>query len=226
MIYVGKPRVNLECGSAQPSLFSVVIRKHIYIRGKRNWNDQTGLAVVAILDALMDLTITCTNHSYPTSSLTAKWAHCKVVFVFDTFLLLQGREQMHAKLDKLCPSLKQMDYSDYMHFLRVFFGLSNLKNKGIIWYGSEGDMNMITCKLKTYCDVPLLIVLENLLWCISTHCIGKLLVIYHCSSYYCIISVSLFSLFSVLFLISFNKCKNKNLNLRLKVKFWPRQLVA
>ena len=39
---------------------------------------------------------------------------------------------MHAKLDKLCPSLKQMDYSDYMHFLRVFFGLSNLKNKGII----------------------------------------------------------------------------------------------
>ena len=44
----------------------------------------------------------------------------------------QGREQMHSKLDKLCPSLKLMDYADYMNFLRVFFGLSNLKNKGVI----------------------------------------------------------------------------------------------
>ena len=42
--------------------------------------------------------------------------------------LLQGREQMHSKLEKLCPSLKQMDYTDFMHFLRVFFGLSNLMN--------------------------------------------------------------------------------------------------
>ena len=55
-----------------------------------------------------------------------------LIFVLNGFVLLQGREQMHAKLDKLCPSLKQMDYSDYMHFLRVFFGFSNLKNKGII----------------------------------------------------------------------------------------------
>ena len=39
---------------------------------------------------------------------------------------------MHAKLDKLCPSLMQMDYSDYMQFLRVFFGLTNLENKGLI----------------------------------------------------------------------------------------------
>ena len=55
-----------------------------------------------------------------------------LIFVLNDFVLLQGREQMQAKLDKLCPSLKQMDYSDYMHFLRVFFGFSNLKNKGII----------------------------------------------------------------------------------------------
>ena len=48
---------------------------------------------------------------------------------FDSVVLLQGKEQMHAKLDKLCPSLI---YSDYMHFLRVFFGLTNLANKGII----------------------------------------------------------------------------------------------
>ena len=44
----------------------------------------------------------------------------------------QGREQMHSKLDKLCPSLKHMDYADYMNFLRVFFGFTNLKNKGVI----------------------------------------------------------------------------------------------
>ena len=44
----------------------------------------------------------------------------------------QGREQMHAKLDKLCPSLKQMNYVDFMNFLRVYFGLTNLINKGEI----------------------------------------------------------------------------------------------
>ena len=36
---------------------------------------------------------------------------------------------MHAKLEKLCASFKQMDYTDFMHFLGVFFGLINLKNK-------------------------------------------------------------------------------------------------
>ena len=34
--------------------------------------------------------------------------------------MLQGREQMHAKLEKLCPSLKQMDYTDFMHFFQSF----------------------------------------------------------------------------------------------------------
>ena len=58
--------------------------------------------------------------------------YTKYFLVFDSFILLQGREQMHAKLDKLCPSLMQMDYSDYMQFLRVFFGLTNLENKGLI----------------------------------------------------------------------------------------------
>ena len=39
---------------------------------------------------------------------------------------------MHAKLEPLCPSLKQMNYTDYMTFLRVFFGITNLINKGVI----------------------------------------------------------------------------------------------
>ena len=42
----------------------------------------------------------------------------------------QGREQMHSKLEKLCSNLKQMEYSDFIAFLRVFFGMTNLKNLG------------------------------------------------------------------------------------------------
>ena len=37
----------------------------------------------------------------------------------------QGREQMHSKLDKLCPSLKQINYEDFMSFLRLFLVLPN-----------------------------------------------------------------------------------------------------
>jgi hypothetical protein len=40
---------------------------------------------------------------------------------------------MHAKLEPLCPSLKHMDYMDFMTFLRVFFGLTYLINKGEIY---------------------------------------------------------------------------------------------
>lgn len=39
---------------------------------------------------------------------------------------------MHAKLEKLCPNLRQMNYEDFMTSLRVFFGLTNLINKGEI----------------------------------------------------------------------------------------------
>ena len=42
--------------------------------------------------------------------------------------MLQGREQTHSKLEPLCRSLKQMDYTDFMNFLRVWFGLTNLMN--------------------------------------------------------------------------------------------------
>ena len=44
----------------------------------------------------------------------------------------QGREQLHAKLDKMVASLLQMTYSSFMIFLKIFFGITNLKNKKII----------------------------------------------------------------------------------------------
>ena len=39
---------------------------------------------------------------------------------------------MHVKLEPQCPSLKDMDYMDFMTFLRLFFGLTNLITKGEI----------------------------------------------------------------------------------------------
>ena len=42
----------------------------------------------------------------------------------------QGREQMHAVLQKLVPSLRQMSYPVFMTMMKVFFGINNLKRKG------------------------------------------------------------------------------------------------
>ena len=45
----------------------------------------------------------------------------------------QGREQLHAKMDKFAKSLIYFDYLDYMNFMKIFFfGLNNLKAKGEI----------------------------------------------------------------------------------------------
>ena len=44
----------------------------------------------------------------------------------------QGREQMHSKLDKMVESLIQMSYVSFMTYMKIFFGLTNLKNKGLI----------------------------------------------------------------------------------------------
>ena len=44
----------------------------------------------------------------------------------------QGREQMHSVLEKLSPAFRNMNYFSYMTKLRVFFGVNNLKKKGII----------------------------------------------------------------------------------------------
>ena len=44
----------------------------------------------------------------------------------------QGREQMHSKLDKMVTSLIQMNYTSFMIFLNIFFGITNLKNKGVV----------------------------------------------------------------------------------------------
>ena len=38
----------------------------------------------------------------------------------------QGREQMHSVLEKLAPSLRQMNYSNFMRTLIIFFSVHNL----------------------------------------------------------------------------------------------------
>ena len=47
-------------------------------------------------------------------------------------VLSQGREQMHSRLTKLSSSLCQMNYNSFMIFLKVYFAITNLKNKGIL----------------------------------------------------------------------------------------------
>ena len=42
----------------------------------------------------------------------------------------QGREQLHSKMEKLVDSLIQMEYSTFMLFMKLFFGINNLRNKG------------------------------------------------------------------------------------------------
>ena len=44
----------------------------------------------------------------------------------------QGRENLHSVLELLSSSFRQMSYKSYMQSLRVFFGIRNLKNKGLI----------------------------------------------------------------------------------------------
>ena len=42
----------------------------------------------------------------------------------------QGREQLHSKMEKMVDSLIQMEYSTFMLFMKLFFGINNLRNKG------------------------------------------------------------------------------------------------
>ena len=44
----------------------------------------------------------------------------------------QGREQLHAKIERLKPSFSQMNYVSTMSMYKVFFGISNLKAIGVI----------------------------------------------------------------------------------------------
>ena len=44
----------------------------------------------------------------------------------------QAREQMHAILQKMAPSLWMMNYKSFMIVMRVFFMIRNLKIKGAI----------------------------------------------------------------------------------------------
>jgi hypothetical protein len=36
---------------------------------------------------------------------------------------------MHAEMEKCVNSLRQMGYKTFMNFMKIFFGLTNLKNK-------------------------------------------------------------------------------------------------
>ena len=48
-------------------------------------------------------------------------------------LYSQGREeQTHADMEKCIDSLGQMNYKNFMQHMRVFFGLTNLKHRGLI----------------------------------------------------------------------------------------------
>ena len=42
----------------------------------------------------------------------------------------QGREQLHSKMKKLVGSLILMEYLTFMLFIKLFFGINNLRNKG------------------------------------------------------------------------------------------------
>ena len=85
---------------------------------------------------LPTLITNCTNPSFPLNSQIVK-TELKYQILF---CMLQGREQMHAKLEPLCPNLKQMNYTDFINFLRVFFGLTNLLNmKQISWWCIDSD---------------------------------------------------------------------------------------
>ena len=44
----------------------------------------------------------------------------------------QGREQENRNLERLKPTLRMLNYEDYIHILRVFVGLNNLRKKGDI----------------------------------------------------------------------------------------------
>ena len=44
----------------------------------------------------------------------------------------QGREQTHSEMEKVVDSLGQMNYKNFMQHMRVFFGMTNLKHRGII----------------------------------------------------------------------------------------------
>ena len=44
----------------------------------------------------------------------------------------QGREQTHSEMEKCVDSLSQMNYKNFMLHMKVFFGLTNLKHRGVI----------------------------------------------------------------------------------------------
>jgi hypothetical protein len=48
---------------------------------------------------------------------------------FDEPVNSQGREQMHSLIDRCSQSLRQMSYRHFMIWMRVFFAVTNLRNR-------------------------------------------------------------------------------------------------
>ena len=44
----------------------------------------------------------------------------------------EGREQIHSLLEKVSSSFRQTNFTSFMHLHRIFFGIRNLKSKGLI----------------------------------------------------------------------------------------------
>ena len=44
----------------------------------------------------------------------------------------QSREQMHAKLDKCCLSLKTKTYHDFFSWMTAYFAINNLRNMNLL----------------------------------------------------------------------------------------------
>ena len=44
----------------------------------------------------------------------------------------QSREQMHAKLDKCCLSLKLKTYHDFFAWMTAYFAINNLRNMNLL----------------------------------------------------------------------------------------------
>ena len=83
----------------------------------------------------------------------------------------EGREQMHAVLEKCANTLRFMSYENFMIWMSVFFSVRNLMSMGIVW---TVNFNQPYITLRGFVDedvhVIYYILFEKL---ILIHCYGK-----------------------------------------------------
>ena len=103
---------------------------YLYGRDKRNSGSLTGVDKGVTSAALLGSTLTFTSPTYRSNNQIARGGN---------------------KCTPSLTSLKLMDYADYMNFLRVFFGLTNLKNKGVIWRLLVIRWYFVTCLYFVIC---------------------------------------------------------------------------